>query len=129
MWLRRELYGLIGPHEGNELALMLSGDKPMARFTVEQNYTPDTKAFQPHVEAGRIVEIRVPIERGGECLYYCLPGEEWRVKLSLFVLHQSESNLTAEDLHKMDGFLLSYDKKSINDFVEHWRAHEPKPQV
>jgi hypothetical protein len=117
----------MGPHEGKELALMLSGEKPMAHFTIEPNYAPDTEAFQPHVKSGRIIQMRVPIDRGCEKLYFCLPGEEWRAKLLQFVLFQAEWNLTAEDLHRMDGFLLGYDAHSVQEFIEQWRIHEPRP--
>ena len=124
--MRRKLYGLIGPHEGKELALMLSGEKPMAAFTNEPGYVHDTDAFEAHVKSGRIVQFRVPINNGCERLYFCIPGEEWRAKLSLFISYQGEWNLTGEDLHKLDGFLLGYDKDSIDEFIEHWRTYEPK---
>jgi hypothetical protein len=117
----------MGVHEGKELALMLSGEKPMARFTIEPNYTPNTKAFKQHIESGRIIEIRAPSDRGCENLYFCLPGEEWRARLSEFIFNGAEWNLTEEDLHRMDGFLLGYDKHSIQEFIEHWRTHEPRP--
>lgn len=33
-------FSLIGPHVGRELELMLSGQKPMAKFTIEEGMEP-----------------------------------------------------------------------------------------
>lgn len=46
--------GLLGPHEGWELELMLAGEKPVAVFFDAREFLPPIRdAFAPHVAAGR----------------------------------------------------------------------------
>lgn len=107
-----------GPHRGRELELLLAGSKPMARFTAEPNYRPDCSAFDVHIAAGAIEHVAIadgPIER----LYYHLPGEAWRVRLAETAL-KYDLGLSAEDLHRLDGFLLGYAKPDVDSFVTEW---------
>lgn len=116
---------MIGPHNGRELELMLSGEKKFARFTLELDSPHEVgdEEFAPHVESGRIRKHVVLSETGPRCerRYYYLDGEEWRVKLDLLItrcLHTAMvPDFGPEDLHRMDGWLLGYAAEDIEDFV------------
>lgn len=114
-----------GPHSKRELELLLAGTKPMARFTTEPNHRPDDSAFEPYVGDGRLIRTVIidgPLERR----YYSLPGEEWRVRLAEAAL-KFDLGLSTADLHRLDGFLLGYDKHDVDEFVADWLAREQAP--
>lgn len=111
-----------GPHRDRELALLLAGVKPMARFTAEPTYRPDCRAFDEHVTAGTIHHTAVTDDQT-ERLYYYLPGEAWRVHLAEAAL-KYDLGLSTEDLHRLDGFLLGYEKRDVDAFIETWRSLE-----
>lgn len=113
-----------GPHRGRELELMLAGTKPMARFVAEPNYRPDDSAFDRHIADGRLVRA-VIVEGAIERRYYVLPGEEWRVRLAEAAL-KYDLTLSVEDLHRLDGFLLGYEKRDVDAFVEDFRKREKR---
>ena len=48
----------IGPHEGRELELMLSGEKPLAMFSdvIASGFEWPDAEFQPHVSSGRLIK-------------------------------------------------------------------------
>ena len=59
-------------------------------------------------------------------VYYCLPTEEWRVKLLELIetaLEAGAHPFTIEDLHRIDGALLGYSKEDIEFFLARWRQH------
>jgi len=83
--------GSIGPHEGRELELMLSGSKPLSVFVIE-NPDPDwtefpEEQFDEQVALGNLLKIervkQVAVPAGGviniRTVYYSLPKEEWRI--------------------------------------------------
>ncbi|CAN7248025.1 hemin receptor [Pararhizobium sp. LjRoot235] len=127
-------YPLIGPHVARELELMLAGVKPMAMFSVEPGMAPEYtgEQFEPYVEKGIFVKFTAPgsaplIERR----WYCLPGEEWRGKLSLMIYEALESdtknsNFTSSDLHRIDGYLLGYSKECVEYFINHVVLNKPE---
>jgi len=125
----RRPQGRIKPHEGSELALMLKGTKPLARFAIEHK-TGDTlaeieTAFRPHVERGTFLRFQFKGEEFDR-LYYCLPTEEWRVKLLELIdtaLEAGVHEFSIYDLHRIDGTLLGYSKKDIEYFIANWRRH------
>lgn len=116
----------IGPHNGRELQLMLSGEKPMAAFYAEPGVADEDVGdadFKPHVDAGTILKFVFddPVLKG-QRRCYCLPTEEWRCKLSnmLFALARErrlQNELTTDDLHRIDGTLLGYAKADIEYFI------------
>ena len=119
-------FSLIGPHVQRELELMLAGQKPMAQFYSEEGMDPEYSGidFETYVEKGIFVKFTTPaspplIER----VWYCLPGEEWRAKLSMLVAEKLAdksiwANFSSIDLHRMDGFLLGYSKTCVEHFVK-----------
>jgi hypothetical protein len=115
----------VGPHEGRELELLLAGTKPMARLHSETitGFASDLTAFQPHVESGRIIRIDIPNSKMTITNhYFCLPGEEWRIKLAELVnvatLSPNKGGFTTAELHRIDGWLLGYDKADIEAWLE-----------
>ena len=95
---------LIGPHVGRELELMLAGQKPMAKFTIEEGMDPKYCGgeFEPHVAAGRFVKFSVlatpPII---ERIWYCQPGEEWRAKLDHIVEEKLKDGSIWKDFRRL----------------------------
>ena len=125
--------GVIFPHEGRELQLMLKGKKPLARFTRKRSAAADAAveaAFAPHVARGKLARFEFRSEDTAR-VYYCLPTEEWRVKLLELIdaaLETGAHAFTIYDLHRIDGAMLGYAKADIEAFVERWRQNEAKPR-
>jgi len=76
----------IGPHEDQELELMLAGTKPLAMFTdlIPPSFEFPEADFAPHVASGEIVRheeiYRSPqSEFATRIVYFALAGEEWRI--------------------------------------------------
>lgn len=116
----------IGPHEGKELELMLSGSKPMALFWRELGMPDDhvgDSGFAKHVDEGRILKFtECEPDRSIETYRYCLPTEEWRAKLSTLISRMCTDGtafeiFTPHDLGRLEGTLLGYSKESIEAFV------------
>jgi len=120
----------VGPHEGRELELMLSGSKPMSMFfqpfESEFEYFPEAE-FDEFVSQGRFVKyisvesIRTPNnqEEGLRRILYALPNEAWRIKAFLFIQALYDSLLPGwrPDLDRAIGLLLGYDRDDIENFL------------
>ncbi|MBI1188136.1 MAG: hemin receptor [Alphaproteobacteria bacterium] len=113
----------IGPHEGRELDLLLAGEKPAARFRLDGLSEEYEDRFREAVERGDIVEFDFPdpdpqLHRR----FYCLHGEEWRVKvmdlIDRLLADRTLTGFSEDDLHRLDGTLLGYDKCDIDLFIE-----------
>lgn len=66
----------IGPHEGNELELMLAGKKPAALVGTEKLST-----FKPYIKDKKLVLANKFKGGGGSTVYVVtLPNETWRGK-------------------------------------------------
>lgn len=117
----------IGPHEGRELELMLSGRKPLAMFydVIPASFELPEADFAPHVAAGRIVmreEIYTSASTGdlSRYLYYALPAETWRID----VMHRLQAAFhqgrpTSEAIETQIGRLLGYNQADIQAFLQH----------
>lgn len=121
----------IGPHEGRELELMLSGEKPLAYFSelTRADFDWPDAEFEPHVRAGRIVkkeflhiETLIHVEEEVRSLYFALPEEEWRIGKAHANRVRGYKILkeTDEDAREM-GKLLGYSEYEIEVFVR-WSA-------
>jgi hypothetical protein len=120
----------IGPHEDRELELLLAGTKPLARISYESQawFTEDEPLYQPHVEAGTIKRFTSAFDQPPiQTVYYCLPTEEWRVKLmeTMCTLWRQPDHggYTIDDYSRIEGYLLGYSKTDIETFITHW--HRP----
>ena len=121
--------GVVGPHNGCELELMLSGTKPLARFAKEPVPSAQFKAieaaFKPHVRRGTVRRFQFKGE-DFDRVYYCLPTEEWRVKLLELIdtsLEAGAHKFTITDLQRIDGAILGYTKADVEYFIARWRRH------
>ena len=117
----------IGPHEGRELALLLSGQKPLAMFTdiVPATFDWSEEKFDGHVRSGRLIK-REEIYRRSDGLpptrivYYARPSEAaridrlHRINLDIFCGHR---DATEEDDIET-GRLLGYTDEHVRVFVE-----------
>lgn len=124
--------GSIGPHEGRELELMLSGQKPLSMFLErvppEFESFPEEK-FDRHVAEGRLIKHvsfeQMPLAPSGEMgevrrIFYALPDETWRIKAFLLVdeIYRPLMPGWRADLERVIGRLLGYDGADIEKFVE-----------
>lgn len=121
-----ELPAGIGPHEGRELELLLLGEKPVARFNLDGLSEEYEARFRAAVERGDIVEFDFPnAELHRHRRFYCRRGEEWRVKvmdlIDRLLADRTLAGFSEEDLHRLDGTLLGYEKADIDLFIERIR--------
>lgn len=115
-------------HTGRELALMLSGKKPLAVFCTEASELPreeliPEEAFAPHVQSGRVLrhdfEVRSTTSSGVSIdlryVLYALPGEEARFQIMRTLkraLHTGSGwNETCE---RVEGTPLGYSDEEID---------------
>jgi hypothetical protein len=116
----------IGPHEGRELELLLTGEKPVARFRLDGLSEEYETRFREAVEQGRILEFDYPAPQLHlHRRFYCRHGEEWRVKvmdlIDRLLADRTLAGFSEEDLHRLDGTLLGYQKTDIDLFIERMR--------
>ena len=117
----------IGPHEGRELELLLAGTKPLARMSYDSQtwFEEDEPLFQPHVTAGTILRFTSAHDTPPvQTVYYCLPTEEWRIKIleTMVGIWKSPNHggYTIDDYSRIEGTLLGYAKPDIEAFITHW---------
>ncbi len=106
---------------------MLKGEKPLAKFAADGGITAEElgdAGFAPYVSSGQIKKFTFSQYDGlVEWRIYCLPGQEWRAKLSRMMIEMSgdakfREIFSANDLHRMDGYLLGYSQQEIDFFIE-----------
>lgn len=106
----------IGPHEGQELKLMLCKKKPLAIFSTDYpNHLehPEIK-FRDYVAQGRFIRGELSISQHIKHIYFSQPSENWRINRMieidhhLFILKQP----TSECLEREIGELLGYPLKT-----------------
>lgn len=117
----------IGPHEGRELELLLTGEKPVARFRLDGLSEEYEARFREAVEQGRILAFDFPAPQLHlHRRFYCRHGEEWRVKvmdlIDRLLADRTLAGFSEEDLHRLDGTLLGYQKTDIDLFIERMRS-------
>lgn len=122
----------IGPHEGRELSLMLTGQKPLARFSeavAARDRLPEA-LFAPHVASGRIVKREYPhTDRAtgisAITIYYALPAEEWRIaallEIDTAIISRARAATDADD--RETGRLLGYTDAEIDAFMAWKQRH------
>lgn len=126
---------MIGPHQGKELELMLSGKKHLALFydvftdgkENNEDIIPE-EAFKPYVDSGTIIrqshDLRAAKD-GTIITYVCftLPGHEWRADALFWITQETIGNGRPYDdaYETMTGRLLDYDEEDIRDFIENMR--------
>ncbi|MBG03139.1 MAG: hypothetical protein CMM59_03585 [Rhodospirillaceae bacterium] len=120
---------LIGPHEGRELELMLSGDKPMAFFSCfadDADSIPDP-AYVPYIKDGtllmRELEITMPCATHLPPYRHVLlarPEEAWRLDDAFDILsnHEGDPRRHSDEGHVRMGRLLGYSEEAIAAFTD-----------
>jgi len=120
---------LIGPHEGRELELMLSGEKPMAFFSCfaeDADSIPDP-AYMPYVEDGTLLmrewDIPMPCATNMPPFHHVLlarPEEAWRLDDAFDILnnHEGDPRRHSDEGHVRMGRLLGYSEEAITAFTE-----------
>ena len=128
----------IGPHEGRELELMLSGRKPLALFYAIESETwilPEEQ-FDRHVAMGKIVKADFlfkptnPAAPMVKCVLYALPSETARVPEAAEILRTVFEELTAptDDQERALGRLLGYTEDDIALFLSQG-SNLPVPEL
>jgi hypothetical protein len=117
-------------HTGRELALMLSGKKPLAMFYAEISELPDESlipeaAFAPHVSAGAFVRGEITLEssysvslgRNAQIRYvFFAPVQEaWRITATSLLRESFAKSQCPwnEALERMEGRLLGYSDEEV----------------
>ena len=113
--------GKLGPHQGKELELLLSGKKPIAMIEPCR-----WREFSKYVENGvlntmpiAVLRSRISKRRGTDILYF-LPGEEWRAAMLQTIYNNivNEDRLMTTEDHTTIGKLLGYSDADIKTFLD-----------
>ena len=108
----------IGPHEDNELQLMLDGTKPAAIIGSEQ-----LSSFKPYIKDNTL-SLAAKFKGGGGAIVYVvtLPNETWRGKqIENQFMQQRKFPIGSPETktsHAKMGLLLGYSKEDIRHFLQ-----------
>ena len=121
--------GKIGPHEGQELTLMLTKEKPLAMFTEIwplESSIPEQE-FSEHVKRGGIImrEVFEPAlspprdapQAKVRRVLYALPTEAWRIDAMVMLCQVYHGRGWDAGLERLTGRLLGYKDEDIEAFV------------
>jgi hypothetical protein len=119
-------------HTGRELAMMLTGTKPLAVFfgphlQGEEVVEIPERMFRPHVASGRFVmreiiepaspDAHPPMRR----VLYALPHEAWRIDDYLSLLTTASTSGWSEILIRKEGALLGYEDWQNDWYIAYLR--------
>jgi hypothetical protein len=112
-------------HTEFELALMLDGRKPFAKFSggyPSDGLDEQLSKFAPFVASGRLVrrDVKTPLEKPGRFpdgrrlegileVFFALPGEEWRIDANLLLYEVAGQEKWNDTLERYEGSLLGYE--------------------
>ena len=125
-----EAAGVRGPHEGNELELMMQGKKPLAMLELRRESPEKQEIWDKLIRSGRVVhqqgETLSPLNprspnRSGRWLtdFLALPDEAWRMDKLQAVYDEIERTKTMTDDQHVDvGNLLGYSPEDIKAFLD-----------
>ncbi len=123
---------MIGPHEGRELELLLSGEKKLSMFhdilvsgrDIPEEIIPE-KAFAPYVQNRKIIRTYANIKNPKNddvfhFVFFCLPGEEWRAQTIIWLKKQTFEEQKPFNEHDdvIIGRLLGYEESDILSFLQ-----------
>lgn len=107
-WARVETDKLRGPHQGDELELMLHHGKPAALVDDRQ-----LSGFMPHIKSGKFLHKKIPMggfqNSYGHAIVHA--GDHYRLKKL-----EQEFGKNGRD-HAKIGTLLGYSKDAIRHFI------------
>jgi len=117
-------------HTNRELALMLSGSKPLAVFVSDYPGEPGLEViperlFAPYVKSGRFVSkecIEVQRDEAGRereirRVMYALPEQAWRMDMYALIYQISQKSGWHEGFERLEGALLGYEEWQIEAFI------------
>lgn len=114
-------------HTNRELALMLTGDKPLAAFsesypsTMDHEFIPERR-FDPYVKDGLFLKkeyiLREKDGRETRVVLYSRKGEEWRMEAYILLKKIAEKSGWSEGFERMEGSLLGYEEWQNDIYIE-----------
>ncbi|WP_258172892.1 hemocin immunity protein [Haemophilus influenzae] len=110
--------GIIGPHEGKELDLMLKGLKNLALFYTDYNIP---YGFIPYLENGffKIKKVRTIDSNGNNFYYYIIYTKKHKRKAKkLSILLKKSTNFFNLNYERKIGKLLGYSKEDIEFYIK-----------
>lgn len=123
---------MIGPHEGQELELMLAGKKSLAAFSdiipeygkIAEAIIPEKK-FKPYVDSGQIIrfceDYFSPDNHHIRIVCFTTIDQTWRAQAYIFLrkkLQMREIQYT-NSCDEFFGLLLDYNPSDIQHFLNH----------
>lgn len=114
-------------HTNRELALMLSGEKPLAVFCQWLPANPEfelipERHFAPYVEAGTLRAFEYFVDdakaRKIRFVLYAAAGEEWRVPAYMLLKMTATKSGWNEGFERMEGSLLGYEDWQNDVYIE-----------
>lgn len=122
-------------HTGRELALMLSGEKPLAYFSYFDEESPSVAIDQPferYVSTGELRHrhYRLQLSNEAESINYAIytaPGETWRADALVLMLEAGQKSGWCAGMERVLGSLLGYTNEE-NDAYQTWAAKREPPR-
>jgi hypothetical protein len=123
------LAGLIGPHEGREIALLQSGSKRVAWFS-EVEFSPEAEAA-PLIALGKLrrEEWRGSSREAVGVVYYIPGAEAEAAELKRLTVDWLESGVDADSADSRIGEILGYSREDIDAFIKNKRRHSAGPEM
>ena len=113
-------------HTGRELLMMIEGIKPLSvfsKYTWEEFDPYGGQRFEElHAQFG--IQKHVYLEQDGLMgIFFCLPGEEWRITAYRNMRDDMLRNGHGSELERMEGELLGYTEEQCNEYMEQWEEN------
>ena len=123
---------MIGPHEGQELELMLAGKKCLAAFSdiipengkIAEAIIPEKK-FKPYIDNGQLIRLSEdyvsPDNHHIRIVCFTTIDQAWRAQAYIFIrqkLHSKQVDYT-DSIDQLIGHLLDYNPDDIKHFLNH----------
>lgn len=110
-------------HTGRELAMMLTGSKPLSVFC---DYFPfefiPASYFDPYVQSGLLTKNEFIIDSGNgrelKYVLYARAEEEWRMKAYRLLRLTGRKTGWSEGFERMEGTLLGYEEWQNDIYIE-----------
>lgn len=120
-----------GPHEGNELKLMLAGKKPLAMIEIDRESPEKQEVWNRLIKRGSVIHKQgqtfttpQPPEGRHQTDFIALPGEEWRIDKIQALYDDIERTDNMTNAHHVEiGQLLGYSGADIKHFVTGYDEH------
>ena len=115
---------LVGPHEGREFGLLISGKKKFAMLSSPELGRSKEK-YQKAVQAGKLIYEKW-FHDGHPHDFFAIPGEEWRIEKAkeIYQIASATGPYLTREQHIELGRLLGYTDEEINAFLD--RIGTPK---